>query len=195
MKATLITVLCLALLAWFFLPASADIKTGPVNVTAAPVQNPTSAPPFAFKGYTLTPLADFSVSARVLSKSIYRLDRESALAPVDLALGWQSMAKPEILSKFSISQGNRFYHWYTDNFPIPRNDVETQSANMHMIPSTDAIEDQLKAIPEGKTVRITGYLVGITTADGWHWDSSMTRGDTGAGACEVIYVTDVVLGK
>ena len=195
MKAVLITALGLALLVWIFLPARATFKTGPVNVNAAPVQTPTTAPAFAFKGYTLTPIADFTVSARILSKSIYRLDQEATLAPVDLALGWQSMANPSVLAKIDISQGNRFYHWYTDNFPIPRSDIETQSANMHMIPSTDAIADQLKALPEDETVRITGQLVSITSSNGWHWSSSTIRSDTGAGACEVIYVTDVVLGK
>jgi hypothetical protein len=38
--------------------------------------------------YKLDRLADYIIEARVLAKEIYHLDRESELAPVDLALGW-----------------------------------------------------------------------------------------------------------
>ena len=37
-------------------------------------------------------------------------------------------------------------------------------------------------------VRIEGWLVEASAADGWHWRSSLTREDDGAGACELVYV-------
>jgi len=195
MKNLVFLIVFIGALIWFFLPERANFNTGQVDFDIAPIQTAASAGTFSFKGYTLTPLADFTVSARVLSKSIYRIDREAKLAPVDLVLGWQSMANLAVIDRIRISQSNRFYHWYTDNFPIPRNDIETQSANMHMIPSSDEIENQLKALPNNVSVRLTGFLVSITAADGWNWRSSMTRSDTGHGACEVFYVTGIVVGK
>lgn len=162
--------------------------------TVAPVQSPTTAPPFTIRSYTLTPVAEFTVTARLLSKSTYHFDRESELSPIDYALGWQSMAQPFILKEISIGQGRRFYHWHTRTFPIPRNDIETQSANMHLIPASPDIEAQLKSIPEDNLVRLKGFLVNISAPDGWHWNSSTTRGDTGDGACEVFYVQSVARG-
>ncbi len=41
---------------------------------------------FEFKGYKITPLAQFSIKAKVLSKKNYRCGRTAELSPVDLAL-------------------------------------------------------------------------------------------------------------
>jgi hypothetical protein len=53
---------------------------------------PPSLAPFRLKAATLTPLAGFSIDARVLSRRDYRSDREAELSPVDLALGWVACA-------------------------------------------------------------------------------------------------------
>ena len=118
----------------------------------------------------------------------YTFGREADLAPVDLALGWGAMSDEAVLSKISISQSNRFYYWRVDEFPIPRKEIEWQSANMHMIPADSQVEKILKSVRPGQVVKITGYLIEAKADDGWRWKSSLTREDTGAGACEVIFV-------
>jgi hypothetical protein len=153
-----------------------------------PVQNAINQSNFNAKGYTITPLESFEIEARVLSTKDYTFGREADLSPVDLALGWGKMSDEAILKDIKISQSNRFYYWHVDEFPIPRREIELQSANMHMIPADDAIEDTLKSIRSGQIVKISGYLVQINAGDGWHWKSSLTREDTGNGACEVVYV-------
>jgi hypothetical protein len=42
-------------------------------------------------------------------------------------------------------------------------------------------------------VALSGYLVRVTAADGWHWNSSMTRSDSGHGACELVWVTQLAV--
>ena len=142
-------------------------------------------------GYQLTPLQDFSIQARVLSTEHYSMDRESQLAPVDLALGWGRMSDESILSQIKISQSNRFYFWHVDAFPIPREEIETHSANMHMIPADSSVEKTLKSVRIGQVVTISGQLVEAKAQDGWHWRSSLTRNDTGNGACEVVLVKSI----
>lgn len=172
------------------------LQTRPVNpgpgvvAAAVPQQGDTASDAFAFKGYTLQPLQDFTIEARVLASETYRSDREADLSPVDLALGWGSMSDSAVLDKVKISQSGRFYHWRVDEFPIPRQEIEQSSANMHMIPADGSIERRLKAVRPGQTVRIDGWLVEARGSDGWRWRSSLTRNDTGAGACEVIFVRD-----
>jgi len=39
-------------------------------------------------------------------------------------------------------------------------------------------------------VKLSGYLVDVRGDDGWSISTSMTREDTGAGACEVIWVEE-----
>jgi hypothetical protein len=62
---------------------------------------------------------------------------------------------------------------------------------MHLIPANGAVENGLGKIRQGQIVRLRGYLVRVDASDGWHWASSLTRDDVGAGACELIWVEDV----
>ena len=59
---------------------------------------------------------------------------------------------------------------------------------MHLIPANDTIERRIKAARVGQVVTLSGYLVDVKTDTGWTINSSLTREDTGAGACEVIWV-------
>lgn len=139
-------------------------------------------------GYVLEPLADFSIEARVLSREDYHIGREADLSPTDLALGWGRMSDERVLTSINVTQSGRFYFWSTPEFPIPRREIETSSANMHIIPADAYVEKQLSKVRKGQVVRIQGYLVEAKASDGWHWKSSLTREDTGNGACELIYV-------
>ena len=153
---------------------------------------PYSRNPIQHDEYVITPLADIEITARVLGKENYWMDRESDISPVDLALGWGRMSDPGVLEQISISQSSRWYHWKTPKFPIPRREIETHSANMHMIPANDYVRENLSAVEQGQQVRIQGKLVRVDAKDGWFWKSSLTRNDTGSRACELVYVTEMV---
>jgi hypothetical protein len=139
-------------------------------------------------GYRIVPLEKFDFDARVLRTEHYSMDREAQLAPVDLALGWGPMANPAVIDKVRVTQSNRFYYWHVDEFPIPRRDIETHSANMHMVPASAEVERTLNALHTGQQIKISGYLIEARAPDGWHWKSSLSREDTGAGACELVWV-------
>lgn len=145
-----------------------------------------AAPAFRFNDYTIHPLASFQATARVLGAEHYRLGREAELAPVDLALGWGPMAEDAVLDALEIHQSGRFFFWRAESFPIPRRDIETHSANVHMIPASPEIDRRLRAVRAGDVIRLRGYLVRVEATDGWQWRSSLSRADTGAGACELV---------
>jgi len=147
-----------------------------------------NAEPFDFKGYRITPLAFFEIEARVLSRERYRRGREADLSPIDLALGWGPMSAQEVIDQLQISQSNRYYRWRTDRLPIPAPVIASHSANMHIIPAADPIENELMKIRKGHVVRLGGYLIQANAQDGWRWRSSLTRSDTGGSACELIFV-------
>ena len=45
-----------------------------------------------------------------------------------------------VLQSIDISQSGRWYLvWTTRDFPIPRRAIETQSANMHMVPANGMV--------------------------------------------------------
>jgi len=170
--------------------SSDSVELGPgVKVTEAPIQKKLSGNDrFAFKDYQITRLASFDIKAKILSKTDYSLGRESDLSPIDLALGWQKMSDESVLSQIDISQSNRWYHWRVQQFPIPRKEIETQSANMHLVPANDLIEDLIDIAKQGQIIEITGALIRVDAEDNWHWQSSLSREDVGAHACELIYV-------
>ncbi len=148
-------------------------------------------PALSKPGYQITPLQRFSLEARVLGSESYWFDRTADLAPIDLALGWGPMSDSAVLAQIGISQGNRFFFWHVDRFPVPRQDIEANSANMHMIPADPEVESALKRLRVGQVVRISGYLVEVAGADGWRWRSSLSRTDSGNGACELVWVEDL----
>ncbi len=164
-----------------------------LSIDTSPIQKNInrSKKSFQFNEYQITPLAEFQLVARVLSAKRYRTDHEAELSPVDLALGWGPMSKQKNLDELTISQSRRWYYWRTENFPIPRKEIETNSANMHFIPGNPVIDKKLKSIQTGDTVKLMGYLVHVVGDDGWRWTSSMTRNDTGASSCEVILLEGI----
>ena len=158
-----------------------------------PVQMPldTSMATIRVGDFTLTPRARFDLTARVLSTERYRFDAGAALVPEDFALGWGRMSDSNVLKQIDISQSGRFYHWSVRQFPIPRREIETHSANMHLIPADAGVRRALGRIRTGQLVTLDGYLVDAGRADGWRWRTSLTRDDTGDGACELFYVTSI----
>jgi hypothetical protein len=144
--------------------------------------------PIPFDDYAIQPMAEFTLEARVLAREDYWLGREADLSPTDLVLGWGEMADPQVVKQINIRQSGRWYFWQVESFPIPRRNIETQSANMHLIPANDEVAITLKQIRPGQLVTLQGYLVNVNADDGWRWRSSLTREDTGANACELIYV-------
>ncbi|MCM8540598.1 MAG: hypothetical protein NE328_10005 [Lentisphaeraceae bacterium] len=185
-----LTALCLSVSALYcvLFPEQSSVSAPEsYSIQEAPVQSQASSHEFDFKGYKIIPLADISLKGRVLSYKKYSGDKEADLSPIDLALGWGPMSENKVLARIDISQRNRWYFWKTDKFPIPRNEIENNSANMHIIPSSDLIAEQISNIKRNQIVSIQGHLVKCTQ-DSWKWKSSLTRSDTGNGACEVIYV-------
>lgn len=143
--------------------------------------------------WSLTPRATYRVTARILAKETYRFDALADLIPEDLALGWGPMSDNRVLKSIEITQSNRFYFWHADLMPIPREDIVSHSANTHVIPGNPLVANQLKRLRPGQVVTLTGELVDGRRSDGLYINTSMTRTDSGAGACEVMLVSDVRL--
>lgn len=141
-------------------------------------------------------LAEYKITARVLSRNTFSIGKESKISPIDLALGWGPMSDQDVMDRIKVTQSNRWYHWQTDSYPIPRQEIMLNSANVHIIPKDKSIEKQFDKVYKGSLIEMIGYLVEVTTADGWHWRSSLRRDDTGGGSCELIWVEELkVLDK
>lgn len=189
--------IALALAAWggwhAWSQRSVDQPPG-VLVAEAPTQTELSddeVAAFEHDGYRLTPLAGFALEARVLTTESYRFDRLAGLAPVDVGLGWGAMSDSAVLSQIELSQSGRFMYWHVARFPIPEQQIIASAANMHLIPATPVIARRISALRKGQLISLRGRLVEAVAPNGMRIRSSLRRDDTGAGACEVVWVEDL----
>lgn len=192
-SALLITALLTILLgAWWWQGRPVPQPAG-ILASADPLQtDPESLATWTFKSHQITPLARFELRARVLGTERYRFDRAAELSPVDFALGWGPMSDSRVLKDISVQQRDRWYFWSAGRLTIPAADVMTHSANMHLIPASEAVAKRLLSVRPGQIIELRGQLVRADGKDGWHWISSLTRTDTGDGSCEVVWVESAV---
>lgn len=145
------------------------------------------------QGVQVVALESYEGSFRVLGREDYHLGREAEFSPTDIAVGWGEMANPQVYEQVDISQRNRWYYWRVDSTPpISMQAIAQQSANMHLVPANAAIAKQIKKIKPDDLVYLKGTLIEIQTQDGWRWRSSLSRVDTGNGACELMRVESIV---
>ncbi|NLD00126.1 MAG: hypothetical protein GX673_05050 [Gammaproteobacteria bacterium] len=176
---------------WAVYQRTGQVQLGPgVMAPAEPQQQMLQTPiTQQVDAYQLTELASFKITAKVLAKKNYSFDRGAQLSPTDLALGWGRMSDENVLEQIKISQSGRFYFWRVAAFPIPQREIETHSANMHVIPENISVKHALGKVRPGDIIEMSGSLVNVLSTDNqWRWRSSLTREDTGGGACELIWV-------
>lgn len=191
------TVIAVAVAIGWFIWNSGRVTLGPgVMAPDHPQQQQLQEEPAIRAGdFAIVPLASFNITAKVLSKKRYFWDQESKLSPVDLALGWGRMSDESILESIDIHQSRRWYRWTCRKLPIAKREIELSSANMHIIPASSEIKEKLGSVREGQIVTIEGFLVQVLGKKGWQWSSSLSRNDTGNGACEIIYARKLVITK
>lgn len=200
MKNLWLAVPAAVLAGYWFVSLPNAVGTGdPVDWSGEPVQEETDREPFEIETdegtVTLRPRADFEVSAVVAGFERYRFDASAFLSPVDLALIWGDLPEEPYKSKVSYGQMTRYYFWKTPTRELDLGYIQEHSSNMHMIPSTPNLHRALLAVDEGDAVRVSGLLVNASTAKGFTWKSSTTRKDSGPGACELVWVEEVQIGR
>lgn len=160
-----------------------------ILVARTPVQTGAGGSVVRHGEFILTRRAQFQLEARVLSSERYFFGLGSELSPIDLALGWGPMSDQAVLDQIKISQDSRWYFTrYQLPAPIAEPEIISHSSNMHMVPANSRIGKSLKNLRIGQVVEIQGYLVDADHPSGWNWRTSLSREDTGAGACEIVLV-------
>ena len=193
-KLLIISVILLGIGAYLFWPEK--VITYPAGMTAPeqPVQtNLSVAKEWEKNEFEIKALAEYKIKARVLSRNSFSVGKESKISPVDFALGWGPMSDQAVIDRIKVTQRNRWYRWETDSYPIPRNEIITNSANVHIVPADDLIDKKLSKVYKGSLIEMKGYLVEVATEDKWLWRSSLRRDDTGGGSCELFWVEELII--
>jgi hypothetical protein len=167
-----------------------------VLAPAEPVQSPLTGRPDWRQGkYTFTPRARFSMTARVLGAERYWFDGGAAVSPLDLAVGWGSLSDQRIIDQLGFSQSQRWWRYWPKGrtWPVPAAEISRQGANMHMVPAGKEILKILRSVRRGDLISVDGYLVDVASDGGWRWRTSLSRTDTGGGACEIFWAERLVI--
>ncbi len=149
--------------------------------------------------YELTPLYNYTISGLIVGKMDYRLFsiyKTSSAFPIDVCLIWGDNVKNGVFRKDGVkfSQDCRWcwVEWERDvGFNVQ------ELSNNHLIINDRGVEKKAKAMMRGDQVTLKGKLVNVKFRprdgkQGWgSWNTSISREDTGAGACEVIYVEEI----
>jgi len=171
----------------------------PIDWSCEPVQVSIDRRPFDIetrKGkVTLDPRASFDAAAVVAGDEHYRVDDGAFLVPVDLVMTWGKLPEEPFKSKVSYGQITRYYFWRTKDSDLDLHYIKAHSANMHMIPADDNVRRALLKVGTGDRVRVHGLLVNANREDGFHWNTSLTREDDGPGACELVWVEEIQIGR
>ena len=145
--------------------------------------------------FTITPVAGYKISGRVVAKETYPSGWEGEISPVDLAIVWGKLAESEYDRYISYSQSNRWYFYqYKAGSPFDNSFVISHSANNHIIPANGNIHEAVKTIGKNDKVVLEGVLVNIKGTykrQPVTWNTSLSRTDTGNGSCELFYVSKV----
>ncbi len=191
MRITHLTFGAVALFAVWQLVPSRPIQRDPGELAADdPLQSALEAPQTLTRGdFQVIGQARFSAEVRVLGRERYRLGELAEVSPLDIAVGWGPMSDSTVLADLDIWQSGRFYFWhYDDEPPVPTPVIESHSANWHLVPANDTVWRKLRGLRVGDVVKLDGMLVNLENPDVGTMTTSLRRDDTGAGACEIIYV-------
>lgn len=74
-----------------------------------------------------------------------------------------------VLAELKVSRGQRSYFWslrFRRLLPIPRKEIISNSANLHLIPAREDVRDKLLAVRKGEIVTLGGFLAQAQQPDG-----------------------------
>ena len=192
----------------FFIANNANKNIGYVsslNDLPRPQQGKTSGKVYKMingDNVEITRVASYCINGRVVDVQKYiPYNIENQLSPIDVGISWGFLARAENNKKINwFSAGNRFLSWRSDdgmwiNQMGGVNRISEYNSNNHLIASDENTEKLIKMIKKNDYIRIDGYLVNAYCRrnDGSYftWNTSTSRNDSGNGACEIIYVTNV----
>ncbi len=171
-----------------------------------PEQNIINQPPF-FADYNdetfeIIPKYDYELYGLVVS---YRLHDASGstmihdltkdhLNVADFCVVWGTSADSTLLKDMEFSNG-QFTCQYSGSHAVWDKFNHDQLSNNHLLALDDNIRKQIDKVNIGDQIRIKGWLSHYVNPLGSERGTSITRTDTGNGACETIFVNEIELLK
>lgn len=135
--------------------------------------------------------ASYEAKLRIFSTQTYD-DPISNHCPMDLAVGWGNFLDLQHFEKIHVSQSDRHYTWsYWGKRWAPAF-IHEHSANLHIIPASNALREKLSQLKKAQLISVKGRLVDVSHPVLHEvWKTSLSRKDTGTGACEILWLEEL----
>ncbi|MBN2189816.1 MAG: hypothetical protein JW728_01220 [Candidatus Aureabacteria bacterium] len=200
LKPVLIAAGAIFLYAHFFkageLPGKGEILP---QLYREPGQVKCSMSPFEVKSgkltYTIRPLYDYRLYGMIVSQhrssswwDYYHRVWKDTLNIKDIGVLWGSNLKNEVYKEMKFKSGSWTLYWYYPNAEVRSRFNETHGSNNHLLATDGAVIDAINKARTGDQVYFEGCLAEYSYP-GWSRGTSVSRNDTGSGACEVVFVT------
>jgi hypothetical protein len=190
--------------AYVYMRPHSDETGDPIDITKEPIQIELENTRLVQldrgdQSYWVEKLSSYDISGQVLMKETYSIFYRSDLFYVDLALIWGDRVE-DIISRYDFKQMGRWLFWSIDHqiSPDEKEYITSHISNNHLIPAEGNwnIDKAIRWIKKGDQVRIKGYLVSITGINNpLRLKSSLRRGDSGGGACEIIWIEELQINE
>ncbi|MCX7981713.1 MAG: hypothetical protein N2572_02235 [Syntrophales bacterium] len=205
----------LVILAIAFLPAACGDETVSVKSSEPPqalfLQDPQQEPYTTQENIllkikngsiTITPVATYRIAGQVVSKRKYTHGWGAEVAPFDLAIVWGMLTYPHV-QKYLVfkhdSTRMAYFRIKGSNPPVETDYAASHGSNNHIIPANTNIFNAVdRHVKVQARIILEGYLVNVeghSAEQHISWKTSLSRTDTGRGACEIIYVTRLQVGN
>ena len=172
-----------------------------LDLLREPVQSVTRESSFTTQAngqqYLIAPLYDYELEGVIVSlhdaddflDSTHHKRWQDFINLRDLCVIWGNNVESGVYREMEFSNGT-----WTCWFSWPNSEVASrfdgsQLSNNHLLIDDDEIKEALMQVEPGDHIRLKGMLVEYSNpGNGFHRGTSVTRTDTGNGACETIYV-------
>jgi hypothetical protein len=173
------------------------------SMFAWPLQTETNTPPF-FRTvgdvtYKVIPVFEYDLYGLVVSEhdshgftDWVHAAASDDLNVIDLCVVWADDARTGIYRQLQFWSGNFTCNFQSsDQASWAKFDIY-QISNNHLLTEDPRLARMLRGVHVGDEVHFHGYLAEYEHDHGFHFHrgTSITRFDTGNGACETVYVTD-----
>lgn len=175
------------------------VRTLMPEVRRTPVQTETAESPFSFayrgRPYDVKPLAGYELWGLIVSHNdigsvadIYH--GADAVDTKDVCVAWGEAVATDAIAEVKFRNGPfTCYFQYPEGVDFHQQDV----SNNHLLTKDPAVREKINGLRVGDQIHFKGLLVSYRPADepdNWR-TSSLTRSDTGPGACEVVFAREL----
>ncbi|MFT3734796.1 MAG: hypothetical protein QM776_07200 [Rhodocyclaceae bacterium] len=149
--------------------------------------------------YTVKPLYRYEITGLVVSRhdaggwrDVLHKDWNDKLNVADVCVVWGHNANTGIYRNLSFWNGQFTCNWEAPSMEAYEGFDETAISNNHLLTANTHTARRIREARVGDQIRMTGMLAEYSHNHGFPFKrgTSITRSDSGNGACETIYVED-----